>query len=402
MTQLFAKLVPRMLYAIIGVLGASVVLYSAVTKFTTLSALTQMGSVQERGAHWSDWSKQSTEAISNAAKEGGESLQKLAEQGVSPTLDSIRGAKRERTAEEMLAEVQYKDKVVYTASCINMMLTAFIAGSWPQYFYLWHTPKAILYVFHRWWTFRQEKQHYLLYDFCYWANGLSLVYCWLFPDSELLFQLLFMTANGPLAWSVLAFTQSLIFHSAPHMTSVFIHTSPMLLSYCIRWTRTEKFAVCKEFPECASTSGFDLVWNALSRFYLEWVVLYYIWVYIVMDHRIKARGYKTLFDRIISRGPTRHIAKISRSEIVQKTIYMLTHCLFATATMVLATFYFRSQVAHFVFIVGILAASAWNASGFYFTVFLQQYQTELYKRAGLADPTRGGDGEAPTSKPKKE
>ena len=52
-----------------------------------------------------------------------------------------------------------------------------------------------------------------------------------------MFQVLFLVCNGPLAWSVLAFAQSLVFHSHAHMTSVFVHVSPMLLSYAIRWRR---------------------------------------------------------------------------------------------------------------------------------------------------------------------
>ena len=50
-----------------------------------------------------------------------------------------------------------------------------------------------------------------------------------------LFQIVFMCANGPLAWSVLAFNHALIFHSWQHITSLVIHTSPMLLTYGIRW-----------------------------------------------------------------------------------------------------------------------------------------------------------------------
>ena len=45
-----------------------------------------------------------------------------------------------------------------------------------------------------------------------------------------MFQVLFLVCNGPLAWAVLAFAQSLVFHSHAHMTSVFVHVSPMLLA----------------------------------------------------------------------------------------------------------------------------------------------------------------------------
>ena len=37
------------------------------------------------------------------------------------------------------------------------------------------------------------------------------------------------------AWSVLAFNHSMIFHSFPHVTSAVVHLSPMILSYGLRW-----------------------------------------------------------------------------------------------------------------------------------------------------------------------
>ena len=406
---------------LIGVLGAAALFYSAVTKFTTLSALTQMGSIQERGASWTDWTKPIVKSVSDSATSSGDAdtkkgaadnMPRSSEEGPgspqtvlspslqasssSPTGDSATGAANKlfdsvrkagstvtsTVADSFLHDVQIQDQVVYTASVVNMLLTAYIAGAAPQYFYLWHTPKAIAYITHRWWTFRSQGQHYLLFDLCYWVNALSLVYIWVFPNSEILFQVIFELCNGPLAWSVLAFSQSLIFHSAPHMASVFIHVSPMILTYCIRWDATSQktFAVCADFPACTSVSAAALLWNAMTKMYLVWLVLYYVFIYIVMDARIRERGYKTLFDRIITRGPTKNIAKLHPNEMVQKSIYMITHCAFAFATMLLATIYFTSRVAHFVFMFCIIAASSWNASGFFFTAFVQQQHAELVKR----------------------
>ena len=45
----------------------------------------------------------------------------------------------------------------------------------------------------------------LVADFCYWANFLCLYYLWVNPHSAEVFKVVFMVANGPLAWAVLAF-----------------------------------------------------------------------------------------------------------------------------------------------------------------------------------------------------
>jgi len=170
----------------------------------------------------------------------------------------------------------------------------------------------------------------------------------------------------------------MIFHSAPHMTSVFIHVSPMALTFALRW-HNSSFKICEDFPEC-NVSPWKLIYDAMTKFYLWWALGYYVWVYLLMGNRIKSRGYKTLFDRVVSRGPTKFIVRVHSNEYVQKAAYMLTHFVFAGLTMVLAAFYWHSRVAHFVFMTSIIIASAWNASGYYFTVFVNRYEEELANR----------------------
>ena len=90
-----------------------------------------------------------------------------------------------------------------------------------------------------------------------------------------------MCANGPLAWSVLAFNHAMIFHSYPHVTSAVVHLSPMILSYGLRWhvgPDDARFTVCAGGVAAACDAvGFgELVSNALLRFYLWWNALYYV------------------------------------------------------------------------------------------------------------------------------
>jgi hypothetical protein len=92
------------------------------------------------------------------------------------------------------------ERVSFTVGVVNTCLTTYFLGAAPTLFYLWYTPKAIVLTTMRWLDFRAKKQHYLLYDFCYWANGATLLYLWVFPHSSSLFQIVFLCANGPLAW----------------------------------------------------------------------------------------------------------------------------------------------------------------------------------------------------------
>jgi hypothetical protein len=72
----------------------------------------------------------------------------------------------------------------------------------------------------------------------------------------------------------------------------------MLLTYGLRW-HTSDFNICnKEFPSCGSVSAVHLLSNALLRFYLWWIVLYYIWIFVFLGKYIESRSFKTLYDRV--------------------------------------------------------------------------------------------------------
>jgi hypothetical protein len=92
------------------------------------------------------------------------------------------------------------ERLAFTVGVLNACLTCYLLGAFPTRYYLWYSPKAILLITLRWLDFRAKKQHYLLYDFCYWANGALLLYLWVLPTSSTLFQIVFLCANGPLAW----------------------------------------------------------------------------------------------------------------------------------------------------------------------------------------------------------
>ena len=275
-----------------------------------------------------------------------------------------------RPSEKIIDSLKKEDtalkRFIYTLNVLNVAITVYLVGAHPLKFYLWQGPQSIILLAIRWYTFRQQKQHYLLYDFCYWANLLCILYPWCCASSERAFQILFLVANGPIAWAVLVFSQSLVFHSGPHMTSIFIHVSPMLLSYCIRWydsPHANRFAVCKNFPTCDDVSATDLISNANINFYALWCVLYFVWVFIVLNGRIKTRGYHTLFDRVVRKWPS--ILSISNIDYVRKFVYLFIHFVLSNAAMLVATYCWSHFWAHVGLILLITGIASWNAAGHY-------------------------------------
>jgi hypothetical protein len=60
----------------------------------------------------------------------------------------------------------------------------------------------------------------------------------LYPESRLLFQILFSLATGPVTFAIMAWRNSLVFHSLDRLTTVAVHAFPPLVIYIMRWCAT--------------------------------------------------------------------------------------------------------------------------------------------------------------------
>lgn len=294
-----------------------------------------------------------------------------------------RGDQRARLA----ARAMEVDKQWFILGVSNVWLSAYISGGWPLYYYLFYTPKVLSLILLRLVKFYRKKQHFLLWDFCYWANFLCIFYCWVMPGSAPLFRTVFMCANGPLAWSVLAFNHAMIFHSYAHITSVVVHFSPLLLTYNLRWNAppvdnhrvygASQFRVCDtDLASCSDVTFLDLVGGTLVRFYLWWLCLYYIWIFVALGSYIERRSYQTLWDRILVMKPVGPFLQrlLQRfPKLLVQLVYLLIHLCFSTFTMCVAVVLWHSQVAHALFVGAICLATVKNAAQFYMDVIEPHY-----------------------------
>ena len=140
------------------------------------------------------------------------------------------------------------DEFSYTMGVMNVGFTSFIIARWPQHFWIVHAIKSCLLLTSRYFRFKKQGWELYLLDFCYFATYMSVLGCLMcmariyfgkisiVAEYNYIFvRALFTLVNGPLAWSILIFRNSLVFHDVDRTTSTFIHLSPALLSWCIRW-----------------------------------------------------------------------------------------------------------------------------------------------------------------------
>jgi len=334
-------------------LPCAVIAYAVVAKDKTLGALVQLNGL--------GWRRECAESLSRQNKLNSQS-------------------------DEMSTT---KGKLWFTLGGLNLAMTPYVLGHAPTFFYLLYTPKLLIMITSRWWDFLSQKKHYLLLDFCYWANALVLYYIWIVPGDERWFQVIFALSNGPLAWSMLAFNHSMVFHSYPHITSVFIHASPMLLTWGLRWHSqpgvAPDFAICDPadavirngLVETCGTQFTTYVWNALKDFYLPWIVLYYCGVFVLLGDYLKTRGYETLYDRVTKSGPLKPILAKTQGmhDLIGKFVYVLCHLLFGAITICITFLWWNNIVAHFAFILTICTSTLWNGAGHYSAIFANNRPT---------------------------
>ena len=91
-----------------------------------------------------------------------------------------------------------------------------------------------MYVFtFRYLTYKAIKNHFFMLDFCYFLNAsvlLQSLSCSMTADSGFCstwFKSNFMLSHGPIAVAILAWQNSIVFHSLDKMTSFFIHIMPV-------------------------------------------------------------------------------------------------------------------------------------------------------------------------------
>merc|ERR1711862_239282 len=142
-------------------------------------------------------------------------------------------------------EVQKRVKLVDTASftlgIVMVMIAEFLLVGYPSGFPWFYLVLNIMLMLLRYLTYKAIKNHFFMLDFCYFLNIsvlLQSLTCSMSADGGVCstwFKSNFMLSHGPIAVAILAWQNSIVFHSLDKMTSFFIHIMPPLTCYLQRW-----------------------------------------------------------------------------------------------------------------------------------------------------------------------
>jgi hypothetical protein len=162
----------------------------------------------------------------------------------SALVDDLRSRLRHDNGTAVNGDVCYKslgsttDKITFTIFTFGLVASGFLAGSYPNYYYIFYSAESVVLLSLRYRFYKKESNHYFFFDFCYFAKLLTFLYLWgPFSDSfrGALFPIVFGFSHGPLLGSVVLWRNSFVPHSTDKMTNVFVHVSPAVTLWGIRW-----------------------------------------------------------------------------------------------------------------------------------------------------------------------
>lgn len=280
---------------------------------------------------------------------------------------------------------KFIDKCSFTLGVLWSWATMMVLSAFPALMAEWYAFCIALLLPLRFFLYRRKRWHYFLFDFCYWTQALLLLYLFAFPAYESLFRLLFTFANGPLAWAIPLWRNSLVFHNPDKLTSVIIHTFPMLVSFSLRWfPSTRLSARCDLLPDEIVFCHEDTI---LAQFFFRPIAVYSIWqlfyflktelsTFRVSSEIPIAKDSEVMTSFKWLSGSSGLVGQLLQSYSPQYRVYgfMGLQFVYTCLTFLPIPLLFFNFHLHLAFICFIITVSLWNGANFYVEVFTSSYR----------------------------
>lgn len=270
----------------------------------------------------------------------------------------------------------------FVLSMLDALINAFWMGYSPRTVHYFFTLRAVNLITARFILYRWRGWHYYLYDMCYWANLVTLLYLWVFPKWPPAHDAAF-GFGGILAVSVPLFRNSFVPHSLDRITSFHVHAGPLIMMWVIRW-KADEFRDRYHVPE---RPGFFWAWVA----YLGWAVVYGVWMFVIRRKRIQKKNYATLYALFAEDyGILKKLPK--KMQPWGPLIFMVLHCAMFSTTLIYVRLPFLVQT---VIVLGAIVWGIYNGAKFYMTYFWKVYDKQIHDCEKQMDKARAAVENAP-------
>lgn len=284
--------------------------------------------------------------------------------------------------------ISLREKLSFIFGVINIFVSGYLIGGFPEYFHLWYTVQLLYFMPIRFFTYRRTGYHYFLADLCYFTNFLVALSLWGFPSSKRLFTAAYCLAFGNNAVAIIMWRNSLVFHSFDKVTSLFIHIMPCATLHCAVHLfdperQKERFPAIwtiKHSDPGSSTAYANvlsmLAWSTLP--YAVWQLSYYFFITVRRREKIAA-GRPTSFTWLRRSYSKTWIGRIvlSLPDSLQEPAFMMIQYSYACLTILPCPLWFLSRHASAGFLLTVFSWSIYNGSTYYIDVFGKRFQKEL-------------------------
>lgn len=269
--------------------------------------------------------------------------------------------------------IKRRDKLVFMTTIINLVFASTLLGSYPCYFHYYYIACALTLIPTRFVNYRMQKYHYFLLDFCYYANILTVIYLYGYPTSQMLYNISFAFACGPLLIAVPLFTNSFVPHSIDRMTSLVIHLLPSITLWAM------KTANCSEHAAAMEPYGLVEFSAYAALTYFAWIVPYYVIIFCLASERVQRKQNITLYHYAMANGELTKRYCGMFGERFRPLMFMLQHALSSMILVLLAYVQIRYYWVFTGFVAVISCWSIWNGAGYYIDLFARRYEKDLQR-----------------------
>ncbi|CAK0890065.1 unnamed protein product [Prorocentrum cordatum] len=289
---------------------------------------------------------------------------------------------------------QLRHMVCFVCSMADVVVTSIWLGASPWTLHWYYTIKLSGLIVGRAVWYRWHGWHYFLYDLCYFSNLVLLVYIWVLPNSEVLFEAAY-GLSGVLMVSIPVFRNSFVPHSLDRITSLHIHLGPALQLYVLRWysngrpvwwseTCPSGGLPAEEVRSWFGLAGAPCVFRIPDAYsvlpslcvYAVFIVGYCVNQFFWNRKTIDRRGYATLYHHmaydmgIINRLPTR-----LRGPCASRCVFVVGHFLLFCAGLPVVH---APCLLHTALLCVVTAWALWNGASFYITYFWRVYEEQIH------------------------
>eukprot|EP01029_Cantina_marsupialis_P012184 TRINITY_DN2691_c0_g2_i1.p1 TRINITY_DN2691_c0_g2~~TRINITY_DN2691_c0_g2_i1.p1 ORF type:complete len:430 (+),score=95.83 TRINITY_DN2691_c0_g2_i1:94-1383(+) len=271
--------------------------------------------------------------------------------------------------------VRLIDKVSFCLGIFYLMISEFVLLSVPEQFHIWYSIAVIVLLGLRFRMYKKVKYEFFMIDFCYFVNLLCLIF-FVYPH-PVLFQVLFLFANGPLATAIYTWRNSLVFHNLDKLTSLFIHIGPPLVTLTHKYYRAPDM----EYPSLFSSQ----VLVSAMVIYTVWQICYLLITQILFTrseeygtsirHFCRTRNgtyemFRSLFTKMGALKPGEHIYA---HEIKGQLIFVCGQLVYTTVALLPAFIVCWNRALQSIELLLVLVIAIYNGASFYVEVFSRTY-----------------------------